>query len=511
MKYARLSGVLFTFASLGMPACGGGGGETPGTGSGGLPPAGIGGGLPSGGSASGGTGPAGTGGSATGGTESGVGGTESAATGGALSTGGETAAGGSPGSGGGGSISDAFEIDASLASDESPSAPGTVGIVTWSIPGTVSNATIEFGLTTEYGMTAPVDLDEEGYRTLLLGMKPGKDYHFRITATVDGQVLMSEDQPLTTGPAPAAGTLAPLTFTVASDEKREKGFIVTSYWQGAQSGMVFILDQDGDIVWWHASGVSGGVAKAAISDDGKDMWMISASNQGQPVRRVSMDTLDAETYSNAVGSHDIQPVEGDVMVFIEYGETGCDSAFEINKAGETKEVLELEEFTPKGSCHANAIAYNKEKATYAMSSLDTDVFMFPRAGGTVQNTSLLTTKAGAISTWGGVQHGVQLLNTDHLLIFANREGGNMGPSVAIEYSLDDGSEVFRYEGGQYTANLGDVQRLPGGNTLVTYSNAGILHEVTPAKEKVLEITGAKNLGYAVWRASLYGPSEDALE
>jgi hypothetical protein len=130
---------------------------------------------------------------------------------------------------------------------------------------------------------------------------------------------------------------------------------------------------------------------------------------------------------------------------------------------------------------------------------------------TTANTTLLTKAAGAISTWGGIQHGVQLLNNNNLLIFANKEGGANGPSVAIEYSLESGEEVWRYEGGQYTANLGDVQRLPGGNTLVTYSNAGIIHEVTADKTKVLEITGQKNLGYATWRKSLYGDSEDTLE
>ena len=48
----------------------------------------------------------------------------------------------------------------------------TVGIVTFTttIAG-LTAAQIDFGLTTAYGMTAPVDLTPTSYRTLLLGMK----------------------------------------------------------------------------------------------------------------------------------------------------------------------------------------------------------------------------------------------------------------------------------------------------------------------------------------------------
>jgi hypothetical protein len=455
------------------------------------------------GTTSGGT--SGTGGAgASGGTLGSLGGTGT--------TGGQPDAGGGGGSSSGGApATGKFTVTQELASETNPDAPTTVGIIKWSLEGQVpTNARIEFGLTTEYGFVAPVDLAAEEFRTLLLGMKPESTYHFRVVAVVNGAEIASEDYMIDTGAAPTNVSI--MSFDVVTEADREPGFIVSSYWQGTQKGMVFILDQDGDIVWWYNSQISGGVAKAAISMDGNDMWMVSASNMGEPLRRVGIDGSEPETYDDAIGSHDIQPVEGDKMVFIEYGETDCDSAFEINKSGEMKEVLELEEFTPKGACHANGIGYNKSKKAYSMSSLDTDVFMWPDGEvGTVANTTRLTTTAGAISTWGGIQHGVHLLNTNHLLIFANKEGGSMGPSTVIEYALDSGDEVWRYEGDEYTANLGDVQRLPSGNTLVTYSNAGLIHEVTPDKRKVLEVTGQKNLGYATWRASLYGESPDSLE
>jgi hypothetical protein len=102
---------------------------------------------------------------------------------------------------------------------------------------------------------------------------------------------------------------------------------------------------------------------------------------------------------------------------------------------------------------------------------------------------------------------------DSLLLFANDEGSagggfaSGGPSTVLEYLLDNGQETWRYDTGLYTANLGDVQRLPNGNTLVTISNDGTIAEVTPSGEVVLQIQGRNAFGYSTWRASLYGPPQ----
>jgi len=423
--------------------------------------------------------------------------------GGALGSGGQATGGGSSSGGG---TSTLFQVEAHLASEDDAKAPTTVGIVSWSIlGGTPSSATIQFGLTTDYGMQAPVDVTAEELRTLLLGMKPEHTYHFRITAELSGESLVSEDYTLTTGSAPPETLVDPIKYEVLSAAQREPGFIVTSYWNETQPGMVFILDPDGDVVWWYNSGLSSGVGRAAISDDGRDMWMISAAaSLNEPLRRVGMDGLGLQTYSNVVGSHDIIPMEGDVMAFV-----GLITATEVNRAGQTKAIFPILDVSAIPPPHCNALGYNKALGTYVVSDLTEDVYMFPRAGGTPENIELLTSILGPNSGWGGFQHGVQLLSNNHLLMFANNEGQDL--STAIEYNLDDGEEVWRYEGNQYSANFGGVQRLPGGNTLVTYSNAGVIHETTPEQVKVLEITTDEHPGYATWRPSLYGPSVDVEE
>jgi len=451
---------------------------------------------------------------------SGAGGQDAA--GGRIGTGGEAAAGGNSGgaietesggeggagpSGGGpgaGGSSTAFEVDVHLASEEAATAPTTVGIVTWSTTlGAPTSAKIEFGLTTDYGMEAPVDVSAPDLRTLLLGMKPESTYHLRIVAQVDGDEIVSEDLTLETGAAPEQLAQS-VDLEVLSAEEREPGFIVMSHWQGACAGMVFIVDQDGDVVWWYDSQVEDGIGRAAISADGHDLWMVNgAPSLNGPVWRVGMDGLNKQEYGSVLASHDIVAVEGDAVAFV-----GLLKASEMDRAGQETTILPPLEPTA-GLPHCNAIAYNHALGMYAVSNRQEDVYLFPRTGATPENIVNLTSIIGPNSTWGGSQHGVHLLSNNHLVMFANAEGGDL--STALEYDLDNGEEVWRYEGNEFSDNFGNAQRLPGGNTLVVYSNAGVIHEASPDQNKVMEIKATEFLGYASWRASLYGTVGDVAE
>ena len=51
--------------------------------------------------------------------------------------------------------------------------------------------------------------------------------------------------------------------------------------------------------------------------------------------------------------------------------------------------------------------------------------------------------------------------------------------------------------------MGDVQRLPGGNTLVTYSTDGTIVELDSSWNEVQ--TFSVRVGYSSWRPTLYGP------
>lgn len=417
-----------------------------------------------------------------------------------------TACNSTPGAGGNDAQPDAgsrFAIQVELASDVDPRAPTTVGIVTWSFAGgDVESARIEFGLDTSYGMTAPVDLEKPGFRTLLRGMKPEQRYHFRVVAETPSGVHESDDQVLTTG---ARFDRIVANFRVLNEAARARGFILTSFWQGPNAAVPFIIDADGEVVWWYESS-SEGIARAILSADAENVWLAVASNSGGPLERVTLDTLESELYPKTTASHDITPVEGATMAYLDYGEPDCNSIFEIEPSGETTEVFDTESVIPGGrlaldGCHSNALRYSRRENLYTVSDLYTDVFAVHRRGELAWRLSELV--PGGNGAWGGRQHGHHLLE-DSIVIFAN--GVSSDPALALEYTLT-GSESFRYDGGASSTNLGDVQRLPGGNTLVSYSNDSLIHEVDADGNLLVEIDGGGYaFGYAEWRATLYGSS-----
>lgn len=74
------------------------------------------------------------------------------------------------------------------------------------------------------------------------------------------------------------------------------------------------------------------------------------------------------------------------------------------------------------------------------------------------------------------------------------------------------SALWSYDShGESTIILGDVQRLPNGDTLITYSRAGEMREISPAGAGVQTIdslgqfASKRQFSYADFRQSLYGP------
>jgi hypothetical protein len=395
-----------------------------------------------------------------------------------------------------------FSVSAELASDTVATAPGTIAIVNWSVDlESVVEAQVEFGLDDSYGMAAPVDVSLPDHRTVLLGMKPERTYHFRIVASDGVSTHVSDDYTLTTGPKT---DLVPITrFTVLDEAARARGFMIGSFYQGEGSATPFIVDADGDVVWWYEGGPRG-IARARLSADAKNVWIVEVDNVGGPLVRVSTDTLDVEVYPSTVASHDITAVTGDVMAYIDYGEDDCDSIFEIDPSGTTREVFESAGLVSPTEglvgCHGNAVRYSRSHDLYTYSDYQQELFAIDRTGQVKWRLTDLV--SGGKDAWGGEQHGHHLLD-DRLLVFANR-GASPWESQVIAFDLD-GNELRRFTSRSFSQNMGGVQRLPGGNTLINYSYASFVTEVDPDDNVVLEMEGGGRFGYLEWRDTLYGP------
>jgi len=440
---------------------------------------------------------------------------------GATGGGGTTGTGGAAGMGSG-------NCTFSLTSSISPKIP-TVGIVTWSttLPG-VQTAQINFGLTTAYGMTAPVDLTQASYRTLLLGMKASKTYHYRITASNGGDICTSDDYTIVTG-AIANGIQKP-AITTNNAAALFGGFLITGQYvmnAGSTGAPAYILDADGDYVWLY--GVVGSDATGVrMSYDGTHMWINGANVPGRAahVHRVTMDGLTDDDLSSqfAGQSHQLTVLPDETVAFYAYGSNGCDDIKERAPDGTVKTIVNAR--TAHGGtlgCHVNTVQYSAMDDTLVFSDLDNqDVTKVTRSGATVW---ILNGTGNVFSgdSWMGGQHGIHILGLDDFLIFANNSkiaagssnmlsiGGLGDGSSAIEVKLDLAAKTatnawsYKASPGIQTDIMGDVQRLPNGNTVVVFSTKGIIHEVDPNGAVLQELKSQSSFGYIEKRATLYGP------
>jgi hypothetical protein len=407
----------------------------------------------------------------------------------------------------------------------------TVGVVEWAVDGVPTEAKIVYELdrapdgVLNRGGEAPVDLARENYRTLLLGLKQNSSYSFFIEATVDGEVCVSETYSL-----PETGTLsrAP-TFSVSVDtpESREPGFIVASsgYREDQENDTTaYIIDSDGEIVW--AAPAPPDASRAKMDYEGENMWMLGTNFIGGygEMRYLSMDgqTGQKDVAGLEPAHHDFTVMPGGkvaAMAWTEVSFEGPESELLIRSPDGTIETAFLigeNLYLPSDDrFHCNAVHYIEEDDSFTISDRYASVLVKVSSGGEVQwqlGGSCAGAPAGAgkcsAQSWTA-NHGHHLLSDGSFLIFNNspRDGGDNSNVLEFDLVQTESSMtallVKDYEGTTLSSVLGDVQRLPGGNTLITYSEASQIAEVNADWQIVQTFSGS--VGYAEWRPTLYGP------
>jgi hypothetical protein len=446
------------------------------------------------------------------------------------STGGATAATGGNGSTGGASSSG--DCSFTIISNALSSKISTVGVVEWSTTlGSLSDAKIVYTLDAastsilNKGGSAPVDLKQANYKTLLLGLKQLSNYKFHIEATSsDGTACVSEDYTL-----PKTGTLsgAPtINRTATNPSAQANGFIVTS--GGMSGGGAFIIDADGAVVWYSAA--PNQCSRARMDYEGTNMWMLSLNvgNSGGEMRFVSMDGQTSKNNVSGLSAahHDFTVVPHKIAAMVwassgsdpesnlvEMASDGTGSATTAFKIGTNLYVGGSSAFGGgTNKFHANSILYHPADDSFTIGDRNPNLYVKVSHAGAVQwqiGGSCTNSPAGAskcvAGTWQ-VNHGHHLLDNGNFLLFNN---GNSGASHVLEYKMSSGSTLSTTLVKDFTSGstssmvLGDVQRLPNGNTLITYSASGQIIEVDSSWATVQTLKA--NFGYADWRETLYGP------
>jgi hypothetical protein len=390
-----------------------------------------------------------------------------------------------------------------------------------------NDATIEFGLTTSYGMVAPVDRDEEG-PTLLLGMTTDTEYHYRVLVASDAAYCYGPDQTIVTGPLAAGGPSHMTPEPGSSSAEKAPGFMVTSEFNG---DWLYIFDQDGRIVWFYQAPFNQ-TSRALLSFDGKYLFAkqlnVGRNDVGR-LLRVRMDGSSPVEIDLPESHHDITVTpNGDVVYIRKTLGSTCDSLWvhpgELDDDTSDTLLFDVEEAFPSGggdgelgneSCHTNSVHYNAVDGGFTASDLTHNAYFKLSATGELlwvlgSDDSSFT---GDGTAWER-QHGHHLLPgstaTNGVLLFFNN-GSMQGDETAmreVSFDLDAGTATFLpfvYDSEHGSGTMGDVQRLPNGNTIVTYSNPGYVQEVGPDALPVQTFELATGSGYGAHRPTLYGP------
>lgn len=397
----------------------------------------------------------------------------------------------------------------------------TVGVVEWSlVGGAPASAKIVYTLDSadesllNRGGEAPVDLGNASYRTLLLGLKQSRDYTFHIEARRAEQTCVSPDYAL-----PTTGSFADtrsVDVTVLRPDERQPGFIVTSSGTSVPSS-AFIIDADGDIVWYFEGPLD--PTRARMDYEGRNLWMLALNltNQGGEMRWVSMDGEHEERAVAGLENahHDFTVMPGGRVGALSWSTPGIDRESEvlIRSPGGTVTTR----FTVGSNLyrsiayHANAIHYNAFDDTFTIADRNPNLVVKVRSDGVLE-WQLGGVCDGAPAGENCVPQGWQVVHGHHLLedgTFVLFNNGTMGNAHVFEFDLNAAPSSFSarlvedYAGTAASSNLGDVQRLPGGNTLVTYSADGKIVELDPDWNEVQ--TFSVRVGYSNWRPTLYGP------
>jgi len=393
----------------------------------------------------------------------------------------------------------------------------------------VHDVYVEYGLDGELDQVAGAEVDGADYSATLVALKPGREYTVRAAVVSTAGTYASTPETLTTAAVPALIPDIEVTWS-ALDGARE-GYLVSSIVKDRSTAV--ILDGEGDVVWWHPrEDIQGVISRATLSQDERSVIYLlepiqdDLTDMPSEVVRVRLDGSDMERHVVRGAHHDMGELpDGTVATLVfekvqsDLGTHIVDRIDELSPDGEMTTLwssADWVEFDPDivaevggdamGYTHANAIDYVEELDAYLVGLRNLDTLLaIDRASGDVlfeiggPDSDYVNTDTGARLFEG--QHQFHL-EDDTLLVFDN------GPvaeyeSRAVEYRLDDdrgtAEPVFVHQPDPplFCTVLGDVDRLPDGNTLVTWSSAGQLDELSSDGELLwrLQLAYGAVLGY----------------
>lgn len=405
----------------------------------------------------------------------------------------------------------------------------TVATVRWdACDGESSVARVEFGVDAT-DRVAPARRDDDGrWEAVLLGAKAGAEIRFVPVEVSDGHEEYGEEGTYETGGVPP--TLPKINVEgVAAD-----GYLAAPLL--SEPPAYVILDSDGDYVWWYQEpdGYIPGLFRVALSRDGESLLFQPPSGGAnyhdlQDVVRMSFDGTEVEAYAGSHrGTHEfVELPDGNLgLLRTETREVNGrtihgDRLLELRPDGGEVPVWTVWDWTEHDPdvftedeyggdwSHANAVDFDDVAQEYRVSLRNFgSILTIDRASGEVvevvggDHSDYVDAQGSSALT--ALQHQFEVV-PGGLLVHDNGSTEAQA-SRAVEYTLDPETGkaelVWEYfpDPPCYNYALGDVTRLPAGNTLVTWSMGGQVDEVNPHGDRVwrLNVELGAGIGYVTW-------------
>lgn len=383
----------------------------------------------------------------------------------------------------------------------------TAILVSWAATG--GEAWVEFGPDDTYGGVAAEDAP--GVATLV-GNTAATDVHYRVGAEVDGAVVYSDDQVITTGALPESVPVAP---TEVSGDTAWGQWILTSYIHidtGATGLEIF--NADGDVVWYH-EGEPGLITAARPTADGKAIqWMWVQGQSDENTAQICTVSLLGENEScvpTPQAHHDFYAMDDGSLVYLaSYTESWEGLRLKgdrlVQQAADGSTTIlwnAFDDITPVPTdlwnpdpgaeidwTHCNGLWRDEPTGDWVISAFL--LYDIRRVSGSTGQTEWVlggATSDFTISGAGfGPQHAPQLVDGG-IWMFDN--AGGTRPSRAVEYTLDESTFTateavsYTHPDNLHSIAMGEANLTPNGYLAVGFGELGDLGVWSPTGERVL--------------------------
>lgn len=337
------------------------------------------------------------------------------------------------------------------------------------------------------------------------------------------------------------------TFSADAPEAGEGGFLVVPIIQTTSGGIV-VLDDVGEVVWAYPeddAGLGAPPMRARFSLDGRAIlfnqmaisvdtpgFVVGVPLDGSPPKQVGITSAHTDFVEYTPGG--FAAIGWDIR---EYGDRKLlgDTIVELAPDGTERVVWSVfDDFEPDLSesygsfyvpdptvedwSHVNGISYSEaEDAYFVTMTFNNGIAKIDRA-------------TGEMDWYMGGAEGGDFANPDreHLLtlphsvqridggVLAFSRGSPAAPgacSEAIDLSLDETTRevnrawTYKSPDCLLVTFLGGAERLPGGNTVITWTTAGQIDQVTPDGDVAWRVNTAigAGLGFSSWAPELGAP------